>query len=142
MSIQLEDNTELMLFRIRRADGTIDPFSAGTYVDAEGKAMHLGNTDFLMEPDGRVWRSLETEAKYPIQWRVEVLKLKIALEATTRLESQELAGKGGYTPNYWEGAIELKGKREREPIEGVGYLEMTGYDRAMGTRRKQAGGAF
>src|SRR5438874_839927 len=32
-SIQLEDKTELMLFILRRKDGSIDAFSAGTYVD-------------------------------------------------------------------------------------------------------------
>src|SRR5262245_45434862 len=36
-SSQFEDKTELMLFEIRRKDGTIDPYSAGTYVDALGK---------------------------------------------------------------------------------------------------------
>ena len=29
-SVQLQDNTELMLFRLRRKDGSADPFSAGT----------------------------------------------------------------------------------------------------------------
>src|ERR1700760_2887039 len=33
-SVQLADNTELMLYRIRRKDGSVDPFSAGTFVDA------------------------------------------------------------------------------------------------------------
>ncbi len=41
LSLQFEDRTELMLFHIRRKDGSIDPYSAGTYVDAEGKTTHL-----------------------------------------------------------------------------------------------------
>ena len=31
-SIQLENGTELMLFQLRRTDGSIDPFSSGTYI--------------------------------------------------------------------------------------------------------------
>jgi len=46
LSLQLQDGTELMLFHIRRMDGWIDPHSAGTYVDAEGKTTHLRSSDF------------------------------------------------------------------------------------------------
>jgi predicted secreted hydrolase len=28
---------------------------------------------------------------------------------------------------YWEGAIKLEGEREHKPIDGVGYMELTGY---------------
>ena len=40
LSLQLSDNTELMLYRLRHKDGSIDPFSSGTYVDAQGRAVH------------------------------------------------------------------------------------------------------
>ena len=35
LSIQLSDNRELMLYQLRRADGTRDPRSSGTLVDAQ-----------------------------------------------------------------------------------------------------------
>ena len=37
LSLQLDDNTELMLYRLRHKDGTADPYSSGTYIDAEGR---------------------------------------------------------------------------------------------------------
>jgi len=37
-SVQLDNRTELMLFRLRRRDGSIDPYSAGTFIDAQGHA--------------------------------------------------------------------------------------------------------
>ena len=40
-SLQFDDGAELMLFRLRRKDGTADPYSAGTYVDPRGRARHL-----------------------------------------------------------------------------------------------------
>src|SRR6266446_8007565 len=49
-SLQLDDHTELMLFHIRRKDGAIDPFSAGTFIDAQGRAQHLRVSDFSLEP--------------------------------------------------------------------------------------------
>ena len=131
LSLQLADNTELMLFRIRRRDGSIDPYSAGTYVDVNGKTTHLRSADFVLQPAGEIWASPITGARYPIHWRVAIPKFNIELEAKTQLESQELTGKTGFAPNYWEGAIVLSGQRGPQSLSGVGYLEMTGYDRPV-----------
>jgi predicted secreted hydrolase len=131
LSLQLTDHTELMLFRIRRADGSIDPYSAGTYVDADGRTTHLRSADFTLLPAGEVWISPLTGARYPVEWKAEIPKLKIELEVKTPLKSQELTGKTAWAPNYWEGAITLSGRREGKAIGGVGYLEMTGYDHAV-----------
>jgi predicted secreted hydrolase len=131
LSLQLADNTELMLFHIRRRDGSIDPYSAGTYVDANGKTTHLRSSDFTLQPAGGIWTSPLTGARYPTQWRVTIPKLSIELEAKAALDSQELTGKTGFAPNYWEGAIILSGQGDRRSLSGAGYLEMTGYDRPV-----------
>jgi predicted secreted hydrolase len=131
LSLQLADRTELMLFHIRRKDGSIDPHSSGTYVGAQGKTVHLRASDFTLQPASEKWTSPVTRAAYPVHWRVAIPKLGIALEAKTPLESQELAGKTRFAPSYWEGAIVLTGTRNAEPLGGVGYLEMTGYDRPV-----------
>jgi len=130
-SIQLEDKTELMLFILRRKDGSIDPYSSGTYVDPLGKATHLRASEFSLTPFGATWRSNQTGAIYPIAWNVAVPKLEIGLSATTRLPQQELTATSKLAPGYWEGAMEFSGKRGAAQIHGVGYLEMTGYDRPL-----------
>jgi len=117
-SIQLENNTELMLFQLRRKDGSIDPYSSGTYVDASGKPHHLTASEFRLT-------ALEKWQLYPIHWRIEVPGLKISLDCRAALENQELkAQKGGTT--YWEGAVTYSGT-----AKGVGYLEMTGYGKSV-----------
>jgi predicted secreted hydrolase len=131
LSLQLEDKTDLMLFRIRRKDGSVDPFSAGTFVDAQGKSTHLRAADFTLQPLAENWTSPLTHATYPIAWKIVISKLEIELEAHTALAAQELAGKTTVAPTYWEGAISLAGHRGQTPLAGVGYLEMTGYDRAV-----------
>jgi predicted secreted hydrolase len=131
LSLQLEDNTEVMLFHIRRNDGSIDPFSAGTFVDAQGKATHLRAGDFVLQPGGATWTSPVTQANYPIEWKIAIPKMGIELEAMTPLASQEMAGKTKLLPSYWEGAIRVAGHRGNAAIGGVGYLEMTGYDRPV-----------
>jgi predicted secreted hydrolase len=131
LSLQLEDNTEVMLFHIRRKDGSIDPFSSGTYTDAQGKSTHLRTGDFTLQPLAETWTSPATHANYPIAWKIVIPKLQLELEAHTSLPGQELTGKTNITPTYWEGAVTLGGSRGKMPLDGVGYLEMTGYDGAV-----------
>jgi len=131
LSIQLTDHTELMLYQFRRKNGAVDPFSSGTYVDAQGRTTHLLASDFKLEPMGETWTSPATKATYPIAWKIEIGKLGIALEAKAALPSQELTGQSKLAPNYWEGAISLSGSRGTQTLAGVGYLELTGYDRAV-----------
>jgi predicted secreted hydrolase len=128
MSIQLQDNTELMLFRIRRKDGSIDPHSSGTFIDSRAATVHLRADEFVMEPAGTTWMSPSTRAAYPVLWKVSVPKLGLALDCSTPLRSQELVSSDGFVPAYWEGSVAFSGEKNGSPVTGVGYLEMTGYD--------------
>ncbi len=127
VSLQFDDDTELMLYRFRHKDGAVDPFSAGTYVDAQGKTSYLGANDFSMQPGTETYSSPATGAVYPVVWRVTVASLKLDLQITTPLKSQELVSGMGAGLSYWEGAIAISGTRDGKPAGGVGYLEMTGY---------------
>ena len=126
LSVQLKDGSELMLYRLRYKDGRIDPYSSGSFVDALGKAHFLACGDFAMTPaEGGVWTSPTTKAAYPERWHVSVPRFGLELNVTTPLPDQELVERVG--PSYWEGAIDIVGTGSGSSIEGVGYLEMTGY---------------
>ena len=125
LSLQLNDNTELMLYRLRHKDGSVDPYSSGSYIDAQGHCVFLSAHDFSMTPEQASWTSSETHATYPIQWRIGIPSLGMQLEITTPLPSQEMTATIG--PSYWEGAIDITGTRGISAIHGSGYLEMTGY---------------
>lgn len=131
LSIQLADNSEIMLYQIRRKDGSVDPYSSGTYVDDHAKSTPLHASDFVLTPSGETWKSAVTSATYPIQWKIAIPKLGIELESKTNLNSQEISGQTKFAPSYWEGAISLSGHRGTAKLDGVGYLEMTGYDRPL-----------
>ena len=130
MSIQLENNTELMLFRLRRRDGTADPFSAGTFIDRDGRARRLEFRDFTLEPLA-TWTSPSTGARYPVRWKIRVPSLDLELDCATALPAQELVSPRHTGPNYWEGAVTYQGRAGTAAASGVGYLELTGYDRPM-----------
>ena len=131
LSLQLNDNTELMLYRLRHKDGSVDPYSSGTYVDANGKSTFLAAHDFSMTPTGEAYNSPVTKAAYPIAWRVAIPSLGLELQLKTPLASQELTSGANAGLSYWEGAIDIAGTRDGAPIAGVGYLEMTGYAEPM-----------
>lgn len=135
LSLQLDDNTELMLYRFHRKDGSADRYSSGTYIDAAGKSFHLCSTDFVLQPQPETWASPETGATYPIHWKISIAKLGINLEATTSLAQQEITSKSRWSPSYWEGAIKLYGQRGDRLLTGAGYLEMTGYQRPLRMRQ-------
>jgi predicted secreted hydrolase len=121
-----------MLYRMRHKDGSVDPYSSGTYVDAEGKATHLTVRDFSMRPLGETWTSPASGAKYPVAWEVTIPRYGIELQAGTGLKSQELTGRTKYSLSYWEGAVRVRAQREGHEFSGMGYLEMTGYDHPLG----------
>ncbi len=122
-SVQLDDGTELMIYRLRKKDGSVDGASSGSFIAKDSSVRHLRLDELRMTPV-KFWQSTKTRAKYPIGWRVEVPTLAIDLEITTPVESQELA----LTPvAYWEGMIDVRGKREGRALNGHGYLELTGY---------------
>lgn len=125
-AIQLNNNEELMLYRLRRKSGGADPFSSGTYVDAQGHPHFLGASDFSLTP-GESWRSLASGAQYPVAWRISVPCLQLELFEQTPLKNQELFSEHNVTPTYWEGAVTYSGRLRSQPTQGVGYLEMTGY---------------
>lgn len=130
MSIQLDDGSDLMLYGMRGVDGRHDRFTGGTFVSPDGSQRRLKADDLRLIP-GRLWRSSETGAAYPVEWRVEIPSLGLELEVEPVLDAQEIVSDSGLTPVYWEGAVRYGGVRRDEPVTGKGYLEMTGYDRQV-----------
>ena len=124
-SIQLADNSQLMLFQLRRADGSIDAHSAGTLIAPDGHATNLRHSDFELKPL-EYWTSPKTHARYPVKWHIEVPGRQVSLDCVAALPDQELVGEGESLTTYWEGAIEYSGSQR-----GVGYLEMTGYHKPV-----------
>jgi predicted secreted hydrolase len=130
MSIQLADGRELMLYQLRRGDGSRDPRSSGTLIDRQGATTHLAAEDFALTPAGQTFRA-PSGAVYPIRWSIQIPKAQLALDVTTPLDNQELSTEGAGI-SYWEGVIDVKGTSGPHPITGSGYLEMTGYRGSLG----------
>ena len=125
-SLQMADRTELMLYRLRRADGSADPISSGTFIDRQGGAHHLTLNDVTLEPIS-FWTSPLSQARYPQKWRLAIPSRSLVLELVPRMAEQELRTDRSTRVTYWEGAIEGTGTSGGKPVTGLGYMELTGY---------------
>jgi predicted secreted hydrolase len=131
-SIQLADGRDLMIFQLRRADGSIDPHSSGTLVEADGRQTSITAASRFTLTPGRLWTSDASHARYPVAWHVTVPSARIDLDVTAALDAQELHTEHSTGVTYWEGAIDVRGQSTGRAVTGRGYLEMTGYaGRAM-----------
>lgn len=129
-SIQLDNDTEVMLYIIRRADGTPDVTSSGSLITSDGSVVHIGRDQMRITPMRR-WKSPKSGATYPMGWRVELPRFRVSLTLAPLLDAQELVTKGSTNITYWEGAVDVVGSFGGVSVRGEGYVEMTGYDRAF-----------
>jgi predicted secreted hydrolase len=125
-SLQLADQTEIMFFRLRESDGSVNPASSGTLVFPSGEWQHLKNTDLHLTPLS-YWTSPHSGARYPIAWHLRSKTLQLELTLTARVKDQEMRTPRTTQVSYWEGSLEARGTRRGESIDGIGYLELTGY---------------
>lgn len=125
-SVQLDNHTELMLYRLRHADGSAAPVSSGTFIDRDGKSHHLSIGDFTLEPSS-YWTSPTSKARYPQKWRLTIPSRQLSLELIPLMAEQELTTTKSTQVTYWEGAIEVSGVAGDSKVKGHGYMELTGY---------------
>ena len=121
-SLQLDDRREVMLFLLRREDGTTD-FAAGTVVHPDGSTTYLDGSAFTITSLAR-WQSPHTEGVYPSGWRLSIPQAQLDLEVVAEMADQENRSRLIGTLHYWEGAVKLL--QNGLPV-GKGYVELTGY---------------
>ena len=129
-AIQLADGREVMLYLLRRRDGSLDPASAGTLVDPQGETRHLKLADFQVKASG-VWKSPPSGAVYPAGWQVLIPGAGLELVLTPTLADQEIRAGVPAPLSYWEGQVRVQGRAGARPLNGMGYVELTGYAGAM-----------
>jgi predicted secreted hydrolase len=135
-ALQLSDGREIMLYQLRRADGSRDAHSSGTIVAKDGRTTHLTDKDFVLTKGQREFKS-PNGAVYPTEWNVSIPSQRLELKVTTPLNDQELSLVRSTGVAYWEGMIDITGQQANGPagqqnLTGVGYLEMTGYHGSLG----------
>ena len=126
-SIQLDDGTEVMIYQLR---DELDSRSllVATYVRADGTSVDLTENDLDVSID-EVWRSPESLAIYPAAWTIRFPSANLELTLAPTVANQELDTRETTGVTYWEGQVLVSGTKADVPIEGRGYVELTGYAR-------------
>lgn len=121
-AIQLDDGNDLMVYRLRTAEGRPDSFSEGLWVDPAGHTRRISAEEVevtVLEE----WRSPLDGARYPGRWHLSIPALEVELGVTPLIPDQEM----DLSFRYWEGAVGVVGKVRGSPVQGRGYVELTGY---------------
>ena len=129
-SVQLEDETELMIYHLRDEENGRHEYSHGRFIERDGSSVFLGNEEFVLESTGE-WTSPDTGTMYPNGWQIEIPQLKIELQIEPTFPDQELDTRGTSMVVYWEGVCSVRGKRRGRDIRGNSYVELVGYDRSI-----------
>jgi predicted secreted hydrolase len=120
-SLRLSDGSALMLFNIRRQDGSVAS-RRGTLIETDGSTRALVEGDIDVRPHGE-WTSPHSGVRWPLRWTLSSKSLDLTLNIVPAREDQEFDG----AVRYWEGAIDASGQRGGKPVSAGGYLELTGY---------------
>ena len=129
-SIQLDDGRDVMAYQIRAKtdpDADVQPYTWATVVNDDGSTRYLRDRGVTFTPDDH-WTSDQTGGRYPQRWTIEIDGMQ-PMTVRTRFTGQELISGAGGDIAYYEGAMEIldtNGDRI-----GLGYVEMTGYDRPI-----------
>jgi predicted secreted hydrolase len=117
-ALQLDDGTDVMIYRLRRDDGGTSRYSAATITAPNGEPRHLAADAFTVDATDE-WQSPHG-GTYPAAWRIQLPGHTAALMVRPVLADQEL----DTSVRYWEGAVDIA--RDGTPV-GRGYVELTGY---------------
>ncbi|HSR51764.1 MAG TPA: lipocalin-like domain-containing protein [Acidobacteriota bacterium] len=122
-SLQFQDGAELMLFQLRRRDGSPD-FGRATFIDSDGRPRFLDLKEWTLTPT-ESWTSPESDAPYPVAWTLRVPSLDLDLKIESLLKDQENRSLLVPDLNYYEGAVRVT--TPAGTPRGRGFAELTGY---------------
>lgn len=126
-SLQLNDGREIMAYRLRKLDGSMDPFSQLAWVDKLGDVTRVTSKQFTWSGKG-AWKSPRSGGEYPVHVELAANDPATGKLTTFALEplflEQELRGALGGV-SYWEGACRVLDERDQDV--GSAYLELAGY---------------
>ena len=125
-ALQLDDGSDLMLYRMRLPGDRASPFSAGTFAPRTGPPTPIRWGDVALASKS-IWTSPHSRATYPAVWSLAVRSIGLDVTVTPLVADQELATLKSTGVTYWEGACRVEGTRSGRPIGGRAYVEMTGY---------------
>jgi predicted secreted hydrolase len=130
-ALHLSDGRDLMIYKLRKKDGSVEKESSGTLVEPDGTSRTVHLSDIETGILG-YWTSPKTNGKYPARWRIIIPSARIDVTIKPLVADQELANTVSSGITYWEGAVEGAGTSNGKKVATQGYVELTGYAGTIG----------
>ncbi len=119
-AMHLDDGRDVMLARLRNADGSTSEWSYGQLVFPNGTHRYLPRGSFTLE-ETRWWTD-RNGARWPLDWEIEIPEADLHIHTRAVFDDQHWQG----SVDYWEGMIDVIDVASERKI-GRGYLELSGY---------------
>ncbi|HEV8036192.1 lipocalin-like domain-containing protein [Yoonia sp.] len=110
-SLSFDDGNKMMGFRLQQTDG--QNFTSATWITPDGQTTPYTDGALVATP------LATNDMGVPVRWRVELPAQGVDVTVAAINENAWMAT----SVPYWEGPITVTGSHE-----GIGYLEMTGYE--------------
>ncbi|MEC9493266.1 lipocalin-like domain-containing protein [Flexistipes sp.] len=120
-SIMLDDNRELMIYRIRNRKGKANKSSYAVLIDKNGKKQKLDFSKISLDVT-EYFKSEITGSEYPVGWHIRIPEKNIDIKIKPYVKNQEFIATYSTFNYYWEGACSVTGTDK-----GKAYIELTGY---------------
>lgn len=119
--LQLDDETDISVVRSHRRDGRGSATVDGLIVHPSGDVEILSEDVLQMVPDEKETSSRGGMA-YPTSWQIEGTGLALNVMPLTDNQDQDFVLPG------WIGNVTVSGEHNGAEVQGVGTLQLTGYD--------------
>ena len=127
--LQFDDGRELMLYQMRRRDGSRDPFSSGTLIEprrldraALARRLHAGAAgDMAVGSHGHDAIRRAGASRFPVSDSRSRCARPCTIRSCTRRVRPNVT--------YWEGAVESTGGVARARVRGADRLQRRGVER-------------
>lgn len=130
-SVQLDNGEELMAWQSHDRQGsTLD--GNATIVQRDGSTIDIPYEEIQIEPVNE-WTSRLSGGTYPMGWTIRIDPHDVDLRVDPVMDDQELITLESTGVIYWEGLVRVSGEWGAETVEGLGYVELTGYAEGLPT---------
>ena len=120
LQLQLDDGTDVAVFRARRRDGGGSATLDGYLVDPRGGVEPLAGPPLEMEAT-RTWRRSRPGVSYPLDWQLSAGELRLRVSPLVDDQLHD------FVVPFWSGIVTAQGELRGRAVSGLGTLQLTGY---------------
>ncbi len=123
VSAQLDDGTDVSVYDLVHSETKENKGRWAVLIAPDGT--RSAYDAFTLAPTGK-WRSVRTFETYPTAFHLEIPGAQLTLDLAADVADQELVTVIS-KPAFWEGRCSVKGTRAGHAVQGLGFVERSGF---------------